>query len=504
MPRGKGSGKGGAGKGSKGRSSGRRPEREERDESIVASGSEDSEDGSEGSNEDDSGEEEESVARAKLCMFEFGQNDPKMDSGSRLTRFGLAKSLRPQAGFQGVVLSTMTKTPVSAADRELIETAGLAGINCSWNRLDEIPWAKLQRKGHHRILPFLVAANSVNYGRPLKLNTAEALAATLIIVGLKADAQKILDAFSWGSEFFRLNQEAFEAYAAAPDARGVRQKEEELMARCREEAAARRTESLDLPPTDDEDEDDSEDEDDQDTRRSSRGKNDKQEKRDDAVVERAEGVAKERGRGSEDGLGGVPDGNAGRSGGYFATAARSTAQAAGASGAPEASDSEALQGAVKLKATQSRPPDVAAPVSKDAKEAPATIASLDRSAATSIVAADAAAHEEDNANTTAPAELGLCADAPLPRDQKATLLALQSLASSDFLREAGLAGLSGNALTKLKRSDFEVAWRKFCQSPEAAQLSGKAVSQLLGSADGAGKPGKGGGHGRGPKATGRK
>eukprot|EP00429_Kryptoperidinium_foliaceum_P057362 CAMPEP_0176084250 /NCGR_PEP_ID=MMETSP0120_2-20121206/42160_1 /TAXON_ID=160619 /ORGANISM="Kryptoperidinium foliaceum, Strain CCMP 1326" /LENGTH=193 /DNA_ID=CAMNT_0017418053 /DNA_START=29 /DNA_END=606 /DNA_ORIENTATION=+ len=143
----------------------------------------------------------------------------------------------------------MTKVVVSAADRELVLSNGIAGVNCSWNRLDEIPWDRLRRCGQHRTLPFLIAANTVNYGRPWKLNTAEAIAATLAIVGLREQAEELLQPFSWGSEFLRLNEEMLDGYAAQSSSVGVREWQEDYLARCAAERSKRQAEGMDLPPS---------------------------------------------------------------------------------------------------------------------------------------------------------------------------------------------------------------------------------------------------------------
>ena len=116
-------------------------------------------------------------------MWEFGQNDPKRDSGSKLVRLGLAGTLKVNQSFGGLVLSAEAKDVVSPADLAALRQWGVAGVNCSWNRLDEVPSRRLGAGRMHRQLPFLLAANPVNYGRPFKMNTAEALAAALYITG---------------------------------------------------------------------------------------------------------------------------------------------------------------------------------------------------------------------------------------------------------------------------------------------------------------------------------
>ncbi len=120
-----------------------------------------------------------------------------------------------------VLLDPTSRKALSPADRGIVEDRGLVAVDCSWEKYERYFGPALKRKCVPRILPFLVAANPVNYGKPCKLSTIEALAAALYITGFKKEAEEILSGFKWGPEFLRLNEEKLEAYSKAEDSAQV-------------------------------------------------------------------------------------------------------------------------------------------------------------------------------------------------------------------------------------------------------------------------------------------
>jgi pre-rRNA-processing protein TSR3 len=171
-----------------------------------------------------------------------------------MLRLKRCRKLALSRKFTGIVLSPSGTATLSPADKDLVVQTGLAVIDCSWARLSDVNFSKTTRGSECRLLPWLVAANSVNYGKPMKLTCAEALAAGLYIVGFPEDAEKVLEPFGWGQEFLRLNEEVLDAYAACSTSEEVIEAQNSFLAAEEEEAAARKDAPMDLPPSDSDDE----------------------------------------------------------------------------------------------------------------------------------------------------------------------------------------------------------------------------------------------------------
>jgi pre-rRNA-processing protein TSR3 len=69
----------------------------------------------------------------------------------------------------------------------------------------------------------------VNFGRPFKLTSVEAFAASLYILGNKRQAKKIMSKFNWGHTFLELNHEPLEEYSQAKDSKDVLRIQSEYM-----------------------------------------------------------------------------------------------------------------------------------------------------------------------------------------------------------------------------------------------------------------------------------
>lgn len=155
-----------------------------------------------------------------------GDDDPEKCTARKLARFDLVELHdSPRAVPRGIVLNPHAEQALAPADRE--EASRLVALDCSWETAGAEKYAL---DGPKRALPFLVAANPINYGKPFQLTTVEALAAGLVILGERKQAETILGKFTWGETFLEMNEEPLERYATCEDSAAVVAVQEEYLA----------------------------------------------------------------------------------------------------------------------------------------------------------------------------------------------------------------------------------------------------------------------------------
>jgi len=163
-----------------------------------------------------------------------GDDDPEKCTARKLDRFDLATLYRSVRTVPpGVVLDPFADRALSPADRrrgtdrEAGSTERLVALDCSWETAQR---EAFDLEGPHRSLPFLVAANPVNYGRPFRLTTVEAFAGALVILDHRRQAERILSKFRWGETFLELNAEPLRRYADCADSGDVVEVQDDYLA----------------------------------------------------------------------------------------------------------------------------------------------------------------------------------------------------------------------------------------------------------------------------------
>ena len=154
-----------------------------------------------------------------VIIYDECQCDPKKCTAKRMLKFGLGKEAKTLGAIPkgSIILSPFSDRALSPADVQYARR-GLVVMDLTWTNIDQFPRPKGMQE---RALPYLLASNPINWGRPMELNSAEAVMAALYILGEKGQAEEFLGRFNWAPEFMRLNGNMLEDYSKAADSTEV-------------------------------------------------------------------------------------------------------------------------------------------------------------------------------------------------------------------------------------------------------------------------------------------
>ena len=154
----------------------------------------------------------------RVFVFNAEHCNPKRCSARRLARFGMVEQVDRlgQLPKKAILLDPFAKKALSREDTEQAESRGICFLDCSWEQAERI-FKKAKKIGRltSRSLPYLLAANPINYGKPWRLSSLEATAAALTILGDTAHGRRVSDVTNWGRTFMQLNAAPLAEYAAA-------------------------------------------------------------------------------------------------------------------------------------------------------------------------------------------------------------------------------------------------------------------------------------------------
>lgn len=160
--------------------------------------------------------------KIQLIVYHANEDDPKKCSAKKLHKFGfvkLEKNIR-KVPKHAILLNPFAKKSLSKEDIKIAKKNGILAIDCSWKNAEN-SFEYMDQENISRALPFLVAANPVNYGKPFKLTTLEAFASALYILGEKEHAKDILNIYKWSPHFLELNKQPLEEYRLAKNSKEV-------------------------------------------------------------------------------------------------------------------------------------------------------------------------------------------------------------------------------------------------------------------------------------------
>jgi len=143
--------------------------------------------------------------------------DPRKCTVKKLEKAGFLKIFNKisQIPRNTLLLDPSAEKALSPADKY---AKSITVLDCSWTVLDT---GRVRSFRTRRALPFLLAANPVNFGRPCMLSSVEALSAALYIIGEKDRALEFLSKVGWGIRFLEVNREPLDMYAGAKDSTEV-------------------------------------------------------------------------------------------------------------------------------------------------------------------------------------------------------------------------------------------------------------------------------------------